>query len=591
MNLEFTLLFFVRLLSGLLAIALVIALWKRKDTEGVLFLILFEFAASLWAISDGFEHASTSLALKIFWSQIGYIGSSTTTVFFLLFTLTYTQTNKFVKPVTIGILMFIPLVTILLVFTNPYHRLIWENVDLHPLTNERTYHYGTWFWVYVIYEYFVLFAAIVILLLSTTRSYRIYKAQLIYLIFASSLPLITSIIYVFKLLPINSDLTPIVLIFSGIISAIGIYFQRMFDVGPVARMQTINSLTDGVIVVDMSDRIVDVNQAFGRIINADREELIGNQFKRFSKLFLNKGSEERAADSEFLTETTIRTNNGSKYFEVKYSPVTNTRHQLIGRIFLLHDISIRKRALDNAFESNTRLRNEIVSKEKLIEDLDAYARTVAHDLKNPISGVIGLTEFIKDDILNQNQDQAFELLDMLHEQGHKMLKIVDELLLLSRIRKEDIQLVKVDMQSIVNEAINRIYKHHEDRKATFELPETWPEVMGHPQWIEEVWSNLISNAIKYGGKPPKIVMGSEKMDNNCYRFWIQDNGNGLPVESFEKLFTDFERLGKKNVEGHGLGLSITKRIIEKLGGQVFVSSENIPGKGCVFSFTLQENLK
>ena len=205
--------------------------------------------------------------------------------------------------------------------------------------------------------------------------------------------------------------------------------------------------------------------------------------------------------------------------------------------------------------------------------------------------MIGLTEFIKDDILNQNQEQAFELLDMLHEQGHKMLKIVDELLLLSRIRKEDIQLVTIDMQSIVNEAINRISKHYEDRKATFDLPLTWPVVMGHPQWIEEVWANLISNAIKYGGKPPKIVMGSEKLENGWHRFWIQDNGNGLPVESFEKLFTDFERLGKKNVEGHGLGLSITKRIIEKLGGEVFVSSENITGKGCVFSFTLQENLK
>ena len=335
----------------------------------------------------------------------------------------------------------------------------------------------------------------------------------------------------------------------------------------------------------MDDRIVDVNVAFVRIINAQRDELIGNQFKRFNKLFLDQRP-EHSSQNEFLTETTIRTNGGVKYFEVKYSPVTSNNHHLIGRIFLLHDISIRKTALDTAFESNARLRNEIKEKEKLIADLDAYARTVAHDLKNPISGVIGLTEFIKDDIENHKEEQAFELLDMLHEQGHKMLKIVDALLLLSRIRKEDIQQEPIDMLLIINEALNRLALQSEERKATYKLPELWPAVSGHPQWIEEVWVNLVSNAIKYGGNPPEIVLGCDKLPDGMFRFWVQDNGSGLPAESLEMLFTDFERLGKKNVEGHGLGLSITKRIVEKLGGQVLVTSENSPGKGCIFSFTL-----
>ena len=587
MSFEFTLLFLVRLLSGIFALVLVLALWKKRKTDGVNFMILFEFAASLWAISEGFEHAATNLQVKLLWSQIGYIGASTTTLFFLFFTLAYTQSNKFTKPLAIGIFLLIPFITVLLVFTNSYHHLIWEKVDFFPLTNESVYYYGSWFWIYAIYEYLILGTAIIVLLVGTFRFYKIYKVQLIYLILASIMPLVTSIMYVFKLIPVKADLTPIVLIFSGILSAIGIYFQRMFDVVPVARRQTINNLSDGVIVIDMVDRIVDVNQAFGRIINAERDVLIGNQFKRFSSLFL-ADRPEHSSESEFLTETTIRTNGGVKHFEVKYSPVTNSKRQLIGRIFLLHDISIRKKALDAAFESNTLLRNEIVEKEKLIADLDAYARTVAHDLKNPISGVIGLTEFIKEDIQNQQEEQAFELLDLLNEQGHKMIKIVDELLMLSRIRKEDINLEAVDMYSVVNEAIKRLSLLAEERKATFSLPEKWPVVLGHPQWIEEVWVNLLSNAIKYGGDPPRIVMGSEDLNDGHFRFWIQDNGNGLPSKSFEKLFTDFERLGKNNVEGHGLGLSITKRIIEKLGGQVLVSSENCPGKGCIFSFTLNE---
>jgi len=586
MTLELSFLFYLRLLSALFALALVIALWKRKEADGVVFLILFEFAASLWAITDGFEHAATSLDMKMLWSQIGYIGSSTTTVFFLLFTFSYTQYSKYVNTAAIVSLLAIPAVTILLVFTNSYHQLIWKYVDFFPITNESSYIYGTWFWFYICYEYFVLVTAITILLLSTFRFYKIYKIQLIYLIAASVLPLSTSIIYVFKLIPVNADLTPMALILSGILAAIGIFFQRMFEVVPVARIQTIKNLGDGIIVVDMENRIADVNEAFVKILNTSRSEVLGHQFKRFSKLFLEKESDQ-TTEGDYLTETTISTVNGLKYFEVKYSPVTNAKHQLIGRIFLLHDISIRKRALDAAVESNNLLKKEIIEKEKLIADLDAYARSVAHDLKNPIGGVIGLTEFIKDDILNQNNEQAFELLDMLNGQGQKMLKIVDELLLLSQIRKEDIQPVEIDMYSIIIDAINRLKQQIKDRGATFEIPEKWEVVKGHPQWIEEVWVNLISNAIKYGGDPPKIVIGTEKLANGWNRFWIQDNGIGLPAELFEKLFTDFERLGQQKIEGHGLGLSITKRIIEKLGGQVMVTSKNIPGSGCVFSFTLR----
>lgn len=584
-TLEFTSFFYLRILSALFAFALVFILWKRRYSDGVIFMILFEFAASLWAVTDGFEHAVTSLPLKMLWSQIGYIGSSTTAVFFLLFTLSYTQFNKFINPVVVGILMLIPTITIVLVFTNPHHQLIWGSVDFYRDTNDSTYNYGKWFWVYAFYEYIVLVTAIIVLFLGTFRFYKIYKIQLIYLIIAAILPLTTSLLYVFKLLPIRADLTPIALIFSGILSVIGIYLQRMFEVVPVARIQTIKNLSDGIIVVDMDDRIVDVNQAFVNILNTCRAEVLGRPFRRFSKLFLDE--EEHPSDRGYLTETTIKTSSGVNHFEVKYSPVTNSKNQLIGRIFLLHDISMRKNALDASVESNILLKKEILENERLIADLDAYARSVAHDLKNPIGGVIGLTEFIKEDILNQKQDQAFELLDILNEQGHKMLTIVDELLLLSRIRKEDIQPIEIDMQSIVNNAINRLRQPIKERGAKFKLPEKWPVVKGNPQWIEEVWVNLISNAIKYGGDPPEIVIGTEKMISGWNRFWIQDNGNGLPAELYEKLFTDFERLGQQTAEGHGLGLSITKRIIEKLGGQVLVSSKNIPGKGCIFSFTLK----
>lgn len=586
MNYQLTLSFFFQSLPCLFALILISILWKRRQVKGVTYLILLEIASSIWAITDALEHAATNLPLKLFWSQTGNIGSTTTGVFFLLFVLTFTQHDKFTNWRYKLILFTIPVITVILAFTNQYHHLIWESIDLFPQTNESFYHYGKWFWVFVFYEYALVQLAIILLLFSTSQFYKIYKSQVILLIVASVLPLITSVLYVFKLTPLKADLTPISLIFSGICVGMGIFWQGIIEIMPVARKQIVDNLSDGIIVVDMAERIIDANPTILAITGLEKEQLIGEPFDNIRDMLFHQAI-DYLMPVKFTTDTVIAVNNEKKYFEVTYNPVIDINKTLIGKIFILHDITIRKMALDSAVQSNNQLRKEIAEKEKLIIDLDAYARSVAHDLKNPISGMLGLAEELKYLLSEQRLDEVFELLDAAHEQGLKIYKIVDELLLLSRIRKEDIQPVKLDMANIINEAIKRLNGQYEEESVTLECPENWPVVLGHPQWIEEVWFNFISNAVKYGGNPPLIKIGYHQINNTTYRFWVQDNGNGLPSDAFVKVFNDFERLDNKNIEGHGLGLSIVKRIVEKLGGEVSVTSENSPGKGCIFSFTLK----
>jgi PAS domain S-box-containing protein len=557
---------------------------------GVFYLILFECSSAIWAITDSLEHAATSLTIKIFWSQFAIIGASTIPVLFLLFTLAFTQNDKLNNLKSALILLSIPIITIIFTFTNQHHHLIWEKVDLITQNNDSVYHYGKWFWIYVFYEFGLVILAIIILLLATLQFYNTYKRQIIYLIIASLLPFAASILYIFKLTSLKADMTPVALIFSGIFVATGIYRQGMIDIIPVARKQIIDNLSDGIIVVDMADRIIDTNPAIAAMTGSRLEDLIGKPFKNISDIIFHPGI-DYSTNAIFTTETVITIDKEPRFYEVTYNPVSGINQNLIGKIFILHDFTKRKVALDSAVESNDRLRKEITEKEKLIVDLDAYARSVAHDLKNPISGLLSLSEVIKDDFFNERQEEAFESLDMAHEQTLKMYKIVDELLLLSRIRKEDIKPVALDMASIFNEALKRMNGQLDEKNITIATPDSWPIVLGHTQWIEEVWFNFISNAVKYGGNPPLIKTGYDKVNDFAYRFWIQDNGNGLPPESFLKVFNDFERLGRKNVEGHGFGLSIVKRIIEKLGGEVSVSSENSPGKGCIFSFTLNANPK
>jgi len=102
--------------------------------------------------------------------------------------------------------------------------------------------------------------------------------------------------------------------------------------------------------------------------------------------------------------------------------------------------------------------------------------------------------------------------------------------------------------------------------------------------VEEVWVNYLSNALKYGGQPPRVELGAEQKDE-MVKFWMRDNGNGIAPEEQARLFTLFTRL-EVRAKGHGLGLSIVQRIVEKLGGQVGVESDGVPGHGSLFCFTL-----
>jgi signal transduction histidine kinase len=167
-----------------------------------------------------------------------------------------------------------------------------------------------------------------------------------------------------------------------------------------------------------------------------------------------------------------------------------------------------------------------------------------------------------------------------------MGSISQELLLLARVRKADVVTEPLDMASIVKRARQRLEAMVEKVQAQVVVPATWPTALGYGPWVEEVWVNYLSNAFKYGGEPPHVELGATMQADGMARFWIRDNGPGLSLEDQERLFTPFTRLDPFKSSGHGLGLSIARRIIERLGGHVGVESDGVPGRGSVFSFTL-----
>lgn len=223
--------------------------------------------------------------------------------------------------------------------------------------------------------------------------------------------------------------------------------------------------------------------------------------------------------------------------------------------------------------------------EQAVRDLDDFAHTVAHDLKGPIAIIIGYASLLEEEdedrvvSTGHRQSVARSIITM----GQKVDEIIQSLLLLASVHQEAIDIKPLNMQVTVSEAMLRLADMIDKYQAEIIRPSTWPVVAGYAPWIEEVWANYISNGLKYGGVPPRLELGATPQENGLVRFWVRDNGQGLPPGQLDQLFLPFRRFHRHQVEGHGLGLAIVRRIVEKLGGQVGAETSE---HGSTFYFSL-----
>jgi signal transduction histidine kinase len=279
-------------------------------------------------------------------------------------------------------------------------------------------------------------------------------------------------------------------------------------------------------------------------------------------------------------ELVARRKDGSEFpIEVALSYVTKEGETL--SIAHISDISVRKRAE----AAREQLISELEAFAHTAAHLEAFAHTAAHDLKSPLAVIQGYADFMNSQYDTLAEDQKREILTDIEMTSRKMKSIVDELLLLASVRAQDeVNIEPLNMSHIVEEARARLAPMIEEYDAVISLPETWPLACGYAPWVEEILVNYMSNAMKYGGTAPYLELGTDTGDDSMVRFWIRDNGKGLSPEEQSLLFTPFTRLSIDGVDGHGLGLSIVRRIAEKLGGRVGVQSEL--GLGSTFYFTL-----
>jgi PAS domain S-box-containing protein len=340
-----------------------------------------------------------------------------------------------------------------------------------------------------------------------------------------------------------------------------------------------------VVITDTHGNIEYVNPKFTEVSGYSPEEVIGQNPRIFQSgdqpaQFFADLWDTILAGGEWQGEFSNRKKSGKVYWELaSISPIRNAAGEVTHYLKVAEDITARKQVEES-------LRERTAELQARNEDLDAFAHTVAHDLKNPLSLIIGFADLLEDTCHTLDDKALVGYVRNIARHSRKMDNIISELLLLAAARQADVDTSVLDMSRIVREARQRLAGMIESAGAEILEPSVWPAAWGYGPWIEEVWVNYISNALKYGGDPPRVELGADVPDSGplLVRFWVRDNGPGLSQAEKEKLFAPFTRLAHVRAEGHGLGLSIVRRIVEKLGGQVGVESE--VGKGSVFYFTL-----
>jgi len=326
-------------LAGVLALVAALRLWKLRATTGAAPLTLLFITIAIWSIGSAIETVFINLEPKVFWVQLQYLGIAWTTVFWLLFCLRYTNHHRPSRRTFYLIFSWIPIATIILAFTNQFHNLVWVDLSLSKTRGIIVLNqdFGIWFWINAVYSHGLYLAGLFLLIQNYFHTPRGLRQQTFLIILAGLFPGIANYITLstgnpFPLL----NLTALSFVFMGLIIVFVVYYHRLLDIIPIARATTIENMRDGIIVIDLNDRIVDINPAGERIVGASLAKVIG------------KSAEEILADlTDWINSSKqgktpvklITTGLGSnkKIYVLNQIPLSDIQGSLIGYTIIFHD--------------------------------------------------------------------------------------------------------------------------------------------------------------------------------------------------------------------------------------------------------------
>jgi signal transduction histidine kinase len=542
--------------------------WKRRPVPGAVAFSVFMLAVASWILAYLLQIVSNDVAAKIVWAKLQFVGVSIVPVAWLVFSLRYTKRQAWLTPRHWVMLMTVPLLTLLFMLTNEFHQLVWVRFDLlfNAGLTLLVMTPGVWYWIFVLYLYGAFLAGSLMLLTSTRYEIAslVYQQALI-LLTGLALPWFGGVLYIMGMSAVN--LTPLSFAFCGLVVAKYALNFRFVKRTPLENQMVLNSLDDGVLVVDSECVIVDANPAMIKIAKRPLSTFLGS---KLSDIFptvaarygeLQKNSIEIGCSEERHEEC----------YEIKRLPLEDWRKFASSEMLIFHDITERKR------------------REILREDL---THSMVHDLRSPISNSLFALEMLRSGTIHPNDAEGERLVELTFENTEKVLKLVNEILDVGRLENGNIpvKLTAVSLIKLVDRILLSQSPHAEAKNITLirdilpDLPVAWAD----ENLLERIVQNLVDNSIKYspiGGivKVTAVAVNKQDKEHRQIHVTVSDDGPGLPPGLVETVFDKYVT-GPDKESGNGLGLAFCQMALAAHNQKIWVESH--PRYGTAFTFSL-----
>ena len=421
------------LMAGAISGVLAFFAWRHRGSPGAIPLTLLLMAVAVWQVAYAFELGGAERSTKILWAKVGYLGIATVPTAWLAVTLQFTGRGQWLTRRNMAFLAIVPLVTLLLAWSNESHRLIWSDIRLGTgdSFSVAEFVHGAWFWVYGGYSYLLLILGLVFLADGIFHSSRLYWKQATALFVSALVPWGTNWSFAVGLTPVaHLNLTPLAFVVSGLALAWALLRVRLLDIAPVARKAIFENMSNGVLVLDALNRVADFNPAAHRIIDRSDAQAIGlpiaEVWPDVPELV------QRPADSASeQVEFPLVQGGELRTYNLIASPLFDSHSSLAGRLILFHDITESKRAerererlFDEVSASRERLR---ALSNQLVELQEAERRHLARELHDEIGQVLTGLQLTLESGRRLASDGARNKLDEAQELVNNLVERVREL--------------------------------------------------------------------------------------------------------------------------------------------------------------------
>ena len=297
-----------------------------------------------------------------------------------------------------------------------------------------------------------------------------------------------------------------------------------------------------------------------------------------------------ASEQQFEMEFPLRGADGQfRTFLTRVCPLKNSTGRVVNWFGTNTDVNELKRAEEKVRLLNSELEQRVIQRTAQLEsanrDLQSFSFSISHDLRAPVRAMGGFANILTREFGNDMPAEAQNALERIRENAEKMRLLIEGLLNLANLGRRQLGKIPVQPAALAHAAMKGLRSELDDRRVEIEI-ENLPACQGDPVLLEQVFANLLSNALKYSRhRDPAMIKVGCRPEKNGNVYFVRDNGAGFNMEYASKLFGVFQRLHRLDeFEGTGVVLAIVKRIIERHGGRIW--AEAAPEKGATFYFTL-----